>query len=109
MLAYEASSFLPLGLNTKLTSGDLVHRIHALQPEGKIVTDAKTGVTVGVTFPNSSNFSIEPGGQFEFSSSPKASLEEVSIETAEALKLMEEAAQGEIILVLRRFLCSLLP
>lgn len=98
MFAYDAKTFAPLGLpEARLHSRDLIARLEKLIPHSGIKVDRETDVIVGLELPNGGNFSLEPGGQVEFSSHPCSSHAEVIRETAEAFRALEYAAQGEVV------------
>src|SRR4051812_44792202 len=71
--SYDAASLAPLGTEgSRLDPQQLLHRITKASPGAKIKYDSHTGIAVSVSLLAGGNFSIEPGGQVEFSSAPFA-------------------------------------
>lgn len=98
MFAYDSKTFAPLGLpEARVSPGEIIQRLEALVPGSNLKVDASTNVIVGLELSNGSNFSLEPGGQIEFSSRPQPSLGKISEDTIEAFRLLEDAARGEVV------------
>lgn len=99
MFGYDAETFAPLGLpEARLASQDLLTRMEELAPGSHLKVDPKTDVPVGLELP-SGNFSLEPGGQIEFATSPQPNMSALAEELAGGLRLLEEAARGEVVFV----------
>ena len=95
---YHAKTLEPLGtsLSESYTPQQLLREASALGG-GKIKTDESTGELTGVSLSTGGNFSLEPGGQIEYSSAPFKSLEEVAEDTYHGLQLLENAAAGKVL------------
>lgn len=98
--AFDASNFIPIGcLGSHWTPLSILRAIEAQGPVGTVLRwdPDDTGVAIGVGVPGGWNFSLEPGGQLEFASSPHTSLEGLLLEVAWALELLEKATLGEVV------------
>jgi glutamate--cysteine ligase len=62
----------------------------------KLKVDPTTGVVVGLALPSDANFSLEPGGQIEFSSSPRLETGHIVQDVVAALEALENASQGQV-------------
>lgn len=99
MFGYDADTFAPLGLpEARLSSQQLLVRMNELSTGSHLKVDEKTGVAVGLQLPEG-NFSLEPGGQVEFASNPHATLKELRDDVVHGLRLLEEAAAGQVVFV----------
>lgn len=73
MFAYDANTLIPLGLpGSVFHPSELLKRMSDAIDGAKLKVDPATGVVVGLSMPSGANFSLEPGGQVEFSSAPRA-------------------------------------
>jgi glutamate--cysteine ligase len=98
MFAYDAKTWAPLGTEgSAFAPSVLLERIHRLSPGSHLKIDEETAVLVGVALENGGNFSLEPGGQVEYSSSPKGTLQELGDDVTLGLQLLEEAADGQVL------------
>lgn len=98
MFAYDSKTLAPLGIEgARLSSQDLMRRLENLVQRSKLKVDAKTQTIVGLDLEGGANFSLEPGGQVEFSSRPHDGLDGVAREVEDAFLLLEEAAKGEVV------------
>ena len=98
MHVYDAQTLSPLGTkNSSLNPQTLLERIAQLSPDAKVKRDEKTSLITMVEFPNEGNFSMEPGGQLEYSSSPSATLSLLAKQSVKTLSLLEKASQGEVV------------
>lgn len=98
MLAYDAVTLEPIGTgNAKVTPQILMQRIVELIPGAKAKIDEKSQLITLVTLPQGGNFSLEPGGQVEYSSSPCEKLSLLAKETIASLQILENAGQGEVV------------
>jgi glutamate--cysteine ligase len=98
--AYEKHNDIlyPLGTGPMgLTPSILFERVAAQTPGAKVIRDKISPITIGVQFENGGNLSSEPGGQVEFSSSPRENLTTLNAEALWALGRIEEAAAGELL------------
>lgn len=97
MFAYDAQSLIPLGLpGSRRTPAEVLKRVSEIEPRASLKVDEPTGVVTGLMMPNGSNFSLEPGGQIEFSSAPYSRMADVASEVARGLRLLELATNGEV-------------
>jgi len=83
--------------NVVCTPQELLNRVHKLVPGSLRVFDAPTGELIGLNLPWEANFSLEPGGHVEYSSSPCLSWKHLAKETTQALRLLSEAGRGEVL------------
>jgi glutamate--cysteine ligase len=97
MFGYDARNYAPLGLpEARISPADLLERITRVVPAGKIKVDETTGVIIGLEL-GCGNFSLEPGGQLEYASCPQDTLSGVLADLTEGLRLLEEAAAGDVV------------
>lgn len=97
MFGYDARSYAPLGTpEARLSPADLLERVKKIVPSSKMKVDEPTGVIIGLELA-CGNFSLEPGGQLEYASCPQDTLSGVLADLAEGLRLLEEAAAGEVL------------
>ena len=98
MHAYDANTLAPIGTeNSKVTPEILMARIASIVPGAKAKKDEKSGLITLVNLPHGGNFSLEPGGQVEYSSSPCEKLSLLAKETTASLQILEKAGQGEVV------------
>lgn len=98
MFAYDSKTFAPLGVEgARVTSGQMLQRLAELIPQSKLKIDAPTQVIVGLELSNGGNFSLEPGGQIEFSSRPCTTTADLRDDVAWALERLSEAGRGEVV------------
>ena len=98
MHAYDSSTFAPIGTkNAKVTPQILMQNIANISPGAKIKKDTTSGLITLVDIPQKGNFSLEPGGQVEYSSVPCKKLSLLTQKTVQALHILEEAGQGDVI------------
>lgn len=94
--AYDAKNLTPLGLSGSVFHpSELLKRLSDVIEGAKLKVDPTTGVVVGLALPSEANFSLEPGGQIEFSSSPKLETANIIQDVMAALEALENAANGE--------------
>lgn len=95
---FDASSFTPLGLpGSVFHPSELLKRMSDAIEGAKLKVDPTTGVVVGLALPSDANFSLEPGGQIEFSSSPRLETDHIVQDVVAALEALEKAANGEAV------------
>lgn len=98
MFAYDSKTFAPLGIEgSRVTSGQIIQRLAELIPQSKLKVDDPTQVIVGLELSNGSNFSLEPGGQIEFSSRPCKTTADLRDDVSWALERLAEAGRGEVV------------
>ncbi len=98
MLGFDASTLAPIGTeNAKITPQILMERIAEAVEGSQIIYDEKTNFITMVELSCGGNFSLEPGGQVEYSSSPCTTLSLLAHETKNSLQILEKAAQGEVV------------
>ena len=98
MLAYDSENFLALGLpGARVNPQILLERLSKIAPHSKLKIDSETQLAIGLELENGANFSIEPGGQVEYSSAPALNLSELTEDVVYGLELLERAAQGELL------------
>ncbi|MES2614345.1 MAG: glutamate-cysteine ligase family protein [Bdellovibrionota bacterium] len=98
MHAYDSQTLAPIGTHhAKVTPQILMQRIRENVSGAKEKIDKKSGFITLVDLPEGGNFSLEPGGQIEFSSMPCATLSQLAKETAKNLLILEQAARGEVV------------
>ncbi|MEY2987229.1 MAG: hypothetical protein RJB13_750, partial [Pseudomonadota bacterium] len=95
--AYDADNYTPLGLpGSVFHPSELLKRMSDAIEGAKLKVDPTTGVVVGLTLPSDANFSLEPGGQIEFSSSPRLETGHIVQDVVAALEALENASQGQV-------------
>ena len=93
---FDALSLAPLGSQeSRVGPEELLSRAHSLVG-GEPQVDSETGVLIGLQWAGG-NFSLEPGGQLEYASPPRAQLSEVGQDLKSALQILEEAAEGQVL------------
>lgn len=98
MLGFDATTLAPIGTeNAKITPQILMERIVALVRGSKPKKDEKSGFITLVNLPHGGNFSLEPGGQVEFSSAPFSKISQLAKETIHNLEILEQAAGGDVV------------
>lgn len=98
MHAYDAHTLAPIGTqNAKVNPQMLLQRIADDNPGSQIKKDEKTNFLTMVELQGGGNFSLEPGGQVEFSSAPCANLSSLVQDTIASLEILEKAARGEVV------------
>jgi glutamate--cysteine ligase len=98
MFAYDAESLIPLGLPSSVFHpSELLKRMSDVVDGARLKVDPSTGVVVGLSFASGANFSLEPGGQVEFSSAPHAGTKGLIEDVVFGLRALEEAAQGQVL------------
>jgi len=98
MFAYDARNFVPLGLpGSVFHPSELLKRISDHVQGSKLKVDPATGVVVGLSMPSGANFSLEPGGQVEFSSAPRHDTVSLVEDVVFGLNVLEEAAGDEVL------------
>lgn len=96
--AYGAADLVPLGLpGSVFHPSELLQRVSGVIEGAKLKVDPATGVVVGLGLPSDANFSLEPGGQIEFSSGPRTETAHLVQDVVEALDALEKAAGGEVV------------
>lgn len=99
MFGFDAETLAPLGLpEARLSSQNLLVRMNELTEGSHLKVDPKTDVVIGLQLPEG-NFSLEPGGQVEFASNPHATFQELLDDVVRGLRLLEEAAAGQVLFV----------
>jgi glutamate--cysteine ligase len=96
--AFHAHDNMPLGTSptSALTSSKILERIQKISPNSQLVVDRHTGLIVAVTLENQANFSIEPGGQIEYSSAPCSNTQALLEDCKSGLNLLEQASEGQV-------------
>lgn len=97
IFAYDADTLAPLGTAGTMCPQQVMRNVASLVPGSELAVDEPTGVVIGVGLPNGSNFSLEPGGQIEFSSLPCQKLSQLVAETKAGLQLLERAAGPSVV------------
>jgi len=98
LFAYDALNLTPLGLpGSVFHPSELLKRMSDSIEGAKLKVDPTTGVVVGLGLPSDANFSLEPGGQIEFSSSPRFETAHIVQDVVAALEALESAASGEVV------------
>jgi glutamate--cysteine ligase len=98
MFAYDAHSFVPLGLpGSVFHPSELLKRMSDQVEGAKLKVDPATGVVVGLSLPTGANFSLEPGGQVEFSSAPRTESGALVEDVLFGLKALEQAAGEDVV------------
>lgn len=98
MFAYDAEKLIPLGLpGSVFHPSELLKRMSDSIEGAKLKVDPATGVVVGLTLPSGANFSLEPGGQVEFSSAPRADTAALVEDVFFGLSALEKAAGDEVV------------
>lgn len=94
----ERATGLSLGMAGSRTGpGDFLRRVHAeAGPGAVLVCDPANDYPCGVVLPDGGRFCLENGGQVEYASAPRPSLDAVAAELAEALAVCERAAGAEL-------------
>lgn len=96
--AYDAVNLIPLGLPGSIYHpSELLKRMSDSLEGAKLKVDPGTGVVVGLGLPSEANFSLEPGGQIEFSSGPRFETRLIIQDVVDALEALETAAGGEVV------------
>lgn len=97
MHAYDAETLAPLGTSgAKLNPQIILERIAALPQTQKVLKDELTPFYKVVSLKNGGNFSVEPGGQIEYSSSPCETLSALAHDVTEGLHILESVTQGQV-------------
>ncbi len=98
MFAYDAHTLVPLGLpGSVFHPSELLKRISDQVDGAKLKVDPSTGVVVGLSLPSGANFSLEPGGQVEFSSAPRSDTGALVEDVVFGLKALEQAAGEDVV------------
>lgn len=98
MFAYDANSLIPLGLpGSVFHPSELLQRMSDAVDGAKLKVDPATGVVVGLTLPTGGNFSLEPGGQVEFSSAPRSDTAALVEDVLFGLHALENAAGDDAV------------
>lgn len=98
MFAYDAANLIPLGLpGSVFHPSELLKRMSDAVEGAKLKIDPSTGVVVGLSLPSGANFSLEPGGQVEFSSAPRADTVSLIEDVVFGLSALEKAADGRVL------------
>jgi glutamate--cysteine ligase len=98
MFAYDASNLIPLGLPGSIFHpSELLKRMSDSVQDSKLKVDPATGVVVGLSLPTGGNFSLEPGGQVEFSSAPRSDTAALVEDVVEGLSALQTAACGDVV------------
>ena len=94
----DRDTLQPLGLQPGgFSSPDLLGLIHKISSDSKLKIDTHSGLTIGVILASGGNFSLEPGGQVEYSSRPAESYDALFADVQMGLQLLEKAAQGRVV------------
>jgi glutamate--cysteine ligase len=98
IFAYDANNLIPLGLpGAVYHPSELLKRMSDSVEGANLKVDPSTGVVTGLAFPSGANFSLEPGGQVEFSSAPRTGTEALVEDVIFGLSALQEAARGEVV------------
>lgn len=98
MHAYDAKTLAPLGTEgSELSPQNILERIEQLPQTQKVLKDAHTPFYKVVSLKNGGNFSVEPGGQIEYSSAPCETLSELAREVSDGLRILESVTQGSVV------------
>jgi glutamate--cysteine ligase len=98
MFAYDAINLIPLGLpGSVFHPSELLKRMSDSVEGAKLKVDPSTGVVIGLSFASGANFSLEPGGQVEFSSCPRENTESLVEDVVFGLTALQNAARGEVV------------
>jgi glutamate--cysteine ligase len=98
MLAFDSESFAPIGTKgARVTPQLLMERILAHVSGAKAKIDESSQLITMIQLPEGGNFSLEPGGQIEYSSSPCKNLSLLATETNKGLEILETISQGEVV------------
>lgn len=98
MLAFDAQTFVPIGCEGSQVSPQmLMERILEEVPGSTAKVDEKSKLITMVNLPEGGNFSLEPGGQVEYSSSPCTTFTEMANVTKNSLKILEKVSRNQIV------------
>jgi|GEM_PF-492633 len=98
MFAYDARSLIPLGMPGSIFHpSELLKRMSDLIEGSNLKVDPSTGVVVGLSLPSGANFSLEPGGQVEFSSAPHADTSALVEDVVFGLRALERSAGDDVV------------
>lgn len=98
MFAYDAQNLIPLGLPGSIFHpSELLKRMSDSIDGAKLKVDPSTGVVVGLSMPSGANFSLEPGGQVEFSSAPRSDTSALVEDVVFGLTALQNAARDEVL------------
>ena len=98
MFAYDAHTLVPLGLpGAAFHPSELLRRMADLVEGSKLKVDPSTGVVVGLSLHSGANFSLEPGGQVEFSSAPRQTTAALVEDVYLGLSALQQAAGEEVV------------
>ncbi|MFZ9521470.1 MAG: glutamate-cysteine ligase family protein [Silvanigrellaceae bacterium] len=98
MFAYDAHTLIPLGLpGSVFHPSELLKRMSDAIEGAKLKVDPATGVVVGLSMPSGANFSLEPGGQVEFSSAPRSDTRSLVEDVVFGLEALRDAAGDAVV------------
>jgi glutamate--cysteine ligase len=98
MFAYDANTLIPLGLPGSIFHpSELLKRMSDAIEGANLKVDPATGVVVGLSLPSGANFSLEPGGQVEFSSAPRADTFGLVEDVLFGLEALRDAAGDAVV------------
>lgn len=95
--AFDARTLAPLGTQySTLKPQDILTQI-ALFEKTSLVRDEPTGEVIGVNLKNGGNFSLEPGGQLEYASTPCTTLRQLIDNLYEGFELLERVTDKTVL------------
>ncbi len=98
MHAFDAKTFAPLGTEgSSLFPQDILKNIADNTKGAILVKDQPTGTIIGVKLAEGGNFSLEPGGQIEYSSKPTNNLTDLAQNVSDGLSLLEKGADNQAV------------
>lgn len=98
MHAYDAKTLAPIGTESaKLDVQSFLKRVAEISTPIKIKYDESSSLITDIFLKHGGNISVEPGGQIEYSSAPFEKLTDVIENVIKGLKIIEEAAAGELV------------
>lgn len=98
MHAFDAKTLAPIGTaQAKLDVQTLLQRVAEITTPIKIKYDESSSLITDIFLKQGGNISVEPGGQIEYSSAPFEKLSDVVENVVKGLKILEAAADGELV------------
>jgi glutamate--cysteine ligase len=94
MFGYWADTLEPLAGHAPL---ELMSTIQSQVNGSSLKHDPQSGLLIGVHLPSGGNFSLEPGGQVEYSSRPTATFDELVQDVLLGFSILERASAGQMV------------
>jgi len=95
---YDAKTLAPLGTEgSSLTPQEILKTISKQVKDSTLVQDDATKTITGVKLASGGNFSLEPGGQIEYSTKPTANILDLVKNTHYGFSLLEQASSERVL------------